>query len=194
MKTNRGSALVEVLQSTTHECANAMPSLCEQCPCTSGTAAPSPPPTTPPAAGKVPAGFARSYTLDGCADFASHCGEYVLVPAHCTSGDQCPDGSAANGNADPSMCDGAPVYQRAGATDGPVLYRFHYSDGGTRWWVGESAAALSTCNNGPGNKGFLAYADTRDGPDPPDATKQWYEISSAGWHRQSITITPGGGH
>ena len=112
------------------------------------------------------------------------------MSAHCTSGDECPGGS--NSNTDPSMCDGVPVYQRSGSADGPVLYRYHYTDGGTRWWVGEGTAALSTCNNGPGNKGFLAYADTRDGPQPPDATKQWYEISSAGWHRQSITITPGG--
>jgi hypothetical protein len=189
-----GPALVKTLSNTIQECTQALAATCEQCPCTSGSAAAtdtsgSAGGTPQTAVGKLPtlpAGFAESYTLDGCADPVSHCGEYRRVAAACVDSDHCPG--------DPSMCDGAPVYQRAGEVGGPVLYRFHYSDGGTRWWVGVSSTALSTCDNGPHNEGYFMYADSNAAEGAvadPVTTKQWYETGATGWHRQDITVSAG---
>jgi hypothetical protein len=163
-----GTALVKVLQRTVDECMAVYP----QCPCVEQS--------TGGALGTLPSGFAESYTVGGCADAAAHCGVYRRVAAHCHSGDRCPGGPGDHGNTDSTLCDGAPVYQRD--PNGPVLYRYllltlvqlravrfseiiyakigrsryHYSDGGTRWWVGESAGALAKCENGPRNEGYDA--------------------------------------
>lgn len=66
---------------------------------------------------------ASSYTLSGC-DAAASCGVFVRVPARCTDATygRCPGGEYANGNTDPALCDGAPVYQQPG-DGGLVLLR-----------------------------------------------------------------------
>ena len=87
--------------------------------------------------------FAESYTISGCADPA-HCGTFTRVPASCTSGDRCPGGAYEySGNTDPTLCNGVPAYQKGG-DGGPVLYRYAWSDGDTRWKVADSSA-LDTC-------------------------------------------------
>ena len=48
-----------------------------------------------------------------------------------------------SGSTDPSMCNGAPVYQKGGG-DGPVLYRVGGDYGSTLWKVSDSSA-LETC-------------------------------------------------
>ena len=81
----------------------------------------------------------ESNTISGCLD-PSHCGTFRRVAARCERTDggllppHCPGGHYANGNADPSLCDSAPIYQLqpgsgagaavgGGGGDGPVLYR-----------------------------------------------------------------------
>ncbi len=58
--------------------------------------------------------YAESYTLSGCGN-EPYCGVFTRVQAQCTagSGDFCPGGAAANGNTDPTLCDGAPVYVKS---------------------------------------------------------------------------------
>ena len=53
-------------------------------------------------------------------------------PAQCTagSGDRCPGGQYSNGNADPTLCDGSPVYQDE---FGSVLLRCFSGSSGTQW-------------------------------------------------------------
>eukprot|EP01043_Picozoa_sp_COSAG02_P044107 COSAG02_NODE_3903_length_6061_cov_2.511238_1_plen_1174_part_00 len=59
-------------------------------------------------------GFYESYTVSGCSDPA-HCGVYKRVSAHCTTqSDWCPGGRFSRGKTNSTLCDGAPVYQRAG--------------------------------------------------------------------------------
>jgi hypothetical protein len=96
----------------------------------------------------VQALYADSYTLAGCSN-ADHCGIFTRVPAHCTSPDSifCPGGEFAHGNTDPTLCDGAPVYQKGGSgSGGPVLLRYY--DGGTftSWIVAGGSFALEYCN------------------------------------------------
>ena len=93
--------------------------------------------------------YADSYTLSGCSNpYAEACGVFRRVPAHCTAGSdaRCPGGAAANGNTDPTLCDGAPVYQRGGA-GGAVLFR-RFDTLGTRWWVGGSQALVDCHDSG----------------------------------------------
>ena len=70
------------------------------------------------------------------------CGVFTRVEAHCAagSGARCPGGASAAGNADPTLCDGAPVYQNG---DGQVLLR-QSEGGGTRWYV-SPANSLADC-------------------------------------------------
>ena len=106
--------------------------------------------------------FAESYTIAGCADPA-HCGTFTRVPANCTSGDWCPGGAREYfGNTDPTLCNGAPAYQK-GDGDGPVLLRFQNSGGITYWDVADSSA-LDTCSP----YGYL-YSAYNDQPGPPTA-------------------------
>eukprot|EP01043_Picozoa_sp_COSAG02_P089186 COSAG02_NODE_26191_length_638_cov_1.584416_1_plen_102_part_01 len=59
--------------------------------------------------------YANSYTLSGCSNPA-HCGVFTRVLAHCMSGELCD-------TANPTLCNGVPVYQRGGS-DGPVLLMY----------------------------------------------------------------------
>ena len=97
-------------------------------------------------------GFVETYTISGCSN-PVHCGVFQRVAAHCTSGSgSCPGGRYANGNTDPTLCDGAPVYQRqrdpdaAAADETPmaILYRFFNGDD-TVWYVG-SSDTLAYCS------------------------------------------------
>jgi hypothetical protein len=89
-------------------------------------------------------GFAEAYTIAGGDDPAAvHCGTFRRVLARCTSGDYCPGGRYAFGNTDPTLCNGAPAYQK-GDGDGPVLLRIQNSGGITYWDVADSSA-LDTC-------------------------------------------------
>jgi hypothetical protein len=142
------------------------------------------------AATQLPGGFAEAYTLRGCANPA-HCGVFTRVAATCTSGDLCPGGANENsGNADdPSLCAGAPVYQRGNAS-GPVLLRYYYDSistssnnynmgrypSTTYWFVAESTALKDCLGEGAfyGHRssqagywsGYVASEESRQ-PGPP---------------------------
>ena len=141
--------------------------------------------------------YADSYTLAGCAD-AAHCGVFSRVPARCTgSGSdyaRCPGGASAHGNADPTLCDGAPVYQKGGAGGGgPVLLR--YWDGNrTQWWVAPDADyALAHCDLSN------VYLESDSNPQPLGSAPTAPTYSAGGWFeanangRSPIRVTAGGG-
>eukprot|EP01043_Picozoa_sp_COSAG02_P086805 COSAG02_NODE_24197_length_695_cov_1.125839_2_plen_111_part_01 len=89
--------------------------------------------------------YASSYTLSGCSNPA-HCGVFMRVLAHCTPGssEYCPGGRYASSNTDPTLCDGAPVYQQ-GDSDGPVLLRYGYH-GSKEWFVADNGGPLVDCD------------------------------------------------
>ena len=104
--------------------------------------------------------YADSYTVSGgrCEQGQQHlssedpdsadsgyCGVYTRVPANCTSRSPAGRFCAVLFNADPTLCDGAPVYQMGGAR-GNVLFR---SD--RYWLVTRPEAPLSSCWVGDGN-------------------------------------------
>ena len=65
------------------------------------------------------------------------------VAAHCARGEYCPGGLYARpGWSDATLCDGAPVYQRA--EGGPVLFRFSFTGGAVRWAVGPSSCVVGS--------------------------------------------------
>ena len=149
------------------------------------------------------ADYADSYTLSGChSNF--FCGVFTRVEAHCAagSGARCPGGaSAAAVNADPALCDGAPVYEKvgtlAGTSENLVLFR-QSEGGGTRWLV-SSSSSLSDCTfhgafdghmdcgrgcpRGDLNPGRPGYAPTAP------AYGQW----STPHYHESISVVAGGG-
>ena len=88
--------------------------------------------------------YADSYTLRGCSGASGpvFCGVFARAEARCAtgSGARCPGGASAAGNADPTLCDNAPVYQNA---HGQVLLR-KSEGGGTRWYV-SGGDALVDC-------------------------------------------------
>ena len=144
-----------------------------------------------PPLGSLTEGFEESYTVSGCSN-PEHCGVFQRVPAHCTaSSGSCPGGRFANGNTDPTLCDGAPVYQRQGDNGGDagvILYRFFNGDD-TVWYVG-SSNALAYCSGS--NYLESASAPAADPTAPSySAGGGWYDDDGSG--RGSITITPGGG-
>jgi len=143
--------------------------------------------------------YADSYTLAGCAA-AAHCGVFSRVPARCTdSGNaRCPGGASAHGNADPTLCDGAPVYQKGGAGGGgPVLLRYWDGSSGTRWWVADDADyALARCSY----SGYYLRSDSN--PQPLGSAPTAPAYSAGGWSEQlqhnsngnrPIRVTAGGG-
>ena len=135
--------------------------------------------------------YAASYTLNGCHD-GFFCGVFTRVEARCAagSGARCPAGASAAGNADPTLCDGAPVYQQQ-TDDGPVvLLRVSEQGGGTRWYVSDSEA-LGDCERhftqglprsdlNPGRPGYAPTAP---------AYGQWSTPDS----HVSISVVAGGG-
>ena len=142
-----------------------------------------------PPLGPLSDGFEETYTVSGCSESA-HCGLFRRVAAHCISGSgSCPGGRYANSNTDATLCDGAPVYQRDGDSDGPVLYRFFNGDD-TVWYVG-STAALAFCS---GSNYLESAAATPGAPIAPgySAGDGWYDDDD-GTSRGSISIAPGGG-
>ena len=143
------------------------------------------------AAGTQALDYADSYTLSGCRN-AAWCGVFTRVEAHCAagSGARCPGGASAAGNAYPTLCDGAPVYQQNG--DGYVLLRLRVSEagGGTRWYVSDDAALGDCAFHGNGvnprsdlNPGRLGYGPTVPG------YGQW----STPRNHESIRVVAGGG-
>ena len=94
--------------------------------------------------------YADSYTVSGgaCEQGQQHlssedpdpgyCGVYTRVPARCTS--RSSGRCAVLFNADPTLCDGAPVYQMGGAR-GNVLFRCD-----RYWQVRRPEAPLSSCD------------------------------------------------
>lgn len=102
----------------------------------------------------LPAGFDSAYTITGCKDtHTAHCGVFRRVLARCTGTyseyDGCLPGLRGTrgraprpdallpGSTDPSLCNGAPIYQ-LGGVDGPVLYRYRQGSGKSEWVVGTS--------------------------------------------------------
>ena len=141
--------------------------------------------------------YADSYTLAGCAA-AAHCGVFSRVPARCTgSGSDyavCPGGELAHGNADPTLCDGAPVYQKGGAGGGgPVLLRY-WDGSGTQWWVSDADDALARCDIG----GSI-YLASDSNPQPLGSAPTAPAYSAGGWSEYNptahspIRVTAGGG-
>jgi len=144
--------------------------------------------------------YADSYTLAGCAA-AAHCGVFSRVPARCTDSgyDRCPGGASAHGNADPTLCDGAPVYQKGGAGGGgPVLLRIWDGSSGTRWRVVSNADyALARCD--PYGQGSF-YLGSDSNPQPLGSAPTAPAYSAGGWSEHShhngnrpIRVTAGGG-
>ena len=141
------------------------------------------------------ADYADSYTLSGCHN-DHYCGVFTRVEARCAagSGARCPGGASAAGNADPALCDGAPVYQLQTGDDQFVLLRVSEEGGGTRWHVSDSSALddcefreQGYCTGCPPcsdlNPGRLGYAPTAP------AYGQW---SSPGYG-DSVSVVAGGG-
>ena len=134
--------------------------------------------------------YAGSYTLSGCG-FPYLCGVFTRVEAHCAagSGPRCPGGAITDGT-DPTLCDGAPVYQQQTGDSQLVLLRVSEQGGGTRWWVSHSGA-LDDCEaqhydprpRSDLNPGRPGYAPTAP------AYGQW---STLQFH-ESISVVAGGG-
>jgi hypothetical protein len=141
----------------------------------------------------LPAGFAESYAVTGCAD-PEHCGTFHRIvdiaavsdirrECATTKSDWCKSKFGTTNN--PTMCYGAPMYQKDG-DDGPVMYRFE-DDNITNWSVSDSSA-LETCS---GQK--LLYSldsDQLSGPptDPAYSTGiNWF--GGNGWI--DIGVRPG---
>jgi hypothetical protein len=131
---------------------------------------------------------ADSYMLSGCWT-DEICGVFTRVEAHCAagSGARCPGGTSAAGSADPTLCDGAPVYQNAHSM---VLHRV--SEGGsTRWYVSESGALADCEFHGGIYSGTRPRTDLipgRLGPTAP-VYGQW----STPHYHESISVVAGGG-
>ena len=124
------------------------------------------------------------------------------MPARCTgSGNaRCPGGASAHGNADPTLCDGAPVYQKGGAGGGgPVLLRYWDSRSGTRWYVAnayDTDSVLASCDYTHGNPYYLR---SDSNPQPLGSAPTAPAYSAGGWSEYSpdgnrpIRVTAGGG-
>ena len=138
--------------------------------------------------------------LAGCADPA-HCGLFRRVLARCTSGYSCPGGASEySGSTDPTLCSGAPAYQKGG-DEGPVLYRFEDNWGNTYWLVYDSSA-LDDCSE---NSYAYLYSALNDQPGPPtapaystgtsyDGGTGWvdHDVSPSCYSDCGITVTAGG--
>ena len=125
------------------------------------------------------------------------------MEAHCAAGSaaRCPGGVSANGNTDPTLCDGAPVYQNGGGFNGGYVLLRVSEDGGTRWYVSDPAC-LADCEfhgyysgeSESGNlPGYIPRSDLSPGrpgyaPTAP-AYGQWSTPSS----HESISVVAGGG-
>ena len=113
--------------------------------------------------------YNESYTISNCSN-PSHCGVFRRVAARCTAGssDFCPGGEDANGNTDPTLCDGAPVYQlflpedgsgaAGGCSNGAVLRR-QYFMGQTAWYISPSKCLADCCF--AYNSLFYSYRNTK---------------------------------
>ena len=140
--------------------------------------------------------YADSYTLSGCRD-DRFCGVFTRVEVHCAagSGARCPGGAPAAGNADPTLCDGAPVYQNG---DGRVLLRLSEQGGGTRWYVSDDDA-LGDCDLHCGscdlNYGLdnYPYSDSKPGRPGYAPTAPAYGQWSTPQFHESISVVAGGG-
>ena len=136
--------------------------------------------------------YIDSYTLSGCRE-DEFCGVFTRVEAHCAagSGARCPGGASAAGNADPALCDGAPVYQNAG---GYVLLR-RSEGGGTRWYVsmGTSLADCEWHDYGNFDYDHWARGDLNPGRPGYAPTAPAYGQWSTPEYHESISVVAGGG-
>ena len=135
--------------------------------------------------------YADSYTLRGCQD-AHLEGAFARAEARCAagSGARCPGGASAAGNADPTLCDGAPVYQQQTGFYNFVLLRLSEQGGGTRWYVSTSDA-LADCeihSTSPDPRSDLNPGRPGYAPTAP-AYGQWSTLAS----HESISVVAGGG-
>jgi hypothetical protein len=138
--------------------------------------------------------YADSYTLRGCHD-DRYCGVFARAEAHCAvgSGARCPGGASAAGNADPTLCDGAPVYQQQTGRNHYVLLRVSEQGGGTRWWVSESAS-LGDCEvHGSSPVGGWPRTDLNPGRPGDAPTAPAYGQWSTTMYHESISVVAGGG-
>ena len=138
--------------------------------------------------------YADSYTLSGCGDNnigyqSEPCGVFTRVEAYCAagSGARCPGGALAAGNADPTLCDGAPVYQNA---HGYVLLRLS-EGGGTRWYV--THEHLYDCDFGDDCPDCDYRSDLNPGRPGYAPTAPAYGQWSAPRFPESISVVVGGG-
>ena len=133
--------------------------------------------------------YADSYTLRGCHD-AAYCGVFARAEARCAtgSGARCPGGASAAGNADPTLCDGAPVYQQTGG--GYVLLRLSEQGGGTRWHVSGSSA-LGDCEAYVSD--YYPRSDLNPGRPGYAPTAPAYGQMSTPEYHESISVVAGGG-
>jgi len=138
--------------------------------------------------------YADSYTLRGCSDTA-YCGVFARAEARCAagSGARCPGGASAAGNADPTLCDGAPVYQQQTGFYNFVLLRLSEQGGGTRWYVSHPDARGDCENHVSDLSDLYPRSDLNPGrpgyaPTAP-AYGQWSTLAS----HESISVVAGGG-
>ena len=141
--------------------------------------------------------YVDSYTLSGCRYADVYCGVFTRVEARCAagSGARCPGGASAAGNADPTLCDGAPVYQNG---YGKVLLRVSEQGGGTRWYV-SVRTSLRDCEfhdyiphvNAPRN--YFPRSDLNPGRPGYAPTAPAYGQWSTPTSHESISVVAGGG-
>ena len=140
--------------------------------------------------------YADSYTLSGCGGNRGpiFCGVYVRVLAQCTvgSGDRCPGGSGANGNTDPTLCDGAPVYQHS---DGRVLLRLSEGGGTSTQWIVSGQTSLSDCMfHGSGNiPPAEPHSSSSGRPGYAPTAVAYGEFSDGSYGDTAIVVATGGG-
>ena len=121
------------------------------------------------------------------------------MEAHCA---RCPDGASAAGNADPTLCDGAPVYEFEDVW-GVMWVMLRVSEGGgTRWYV-SGVESLADCAFHP-NDGFLRVdcgdpnhdlpcSDLNPGRPGYAPTAPAYGQWSTPYSHESISVVAGGG-
>ena len=158
---------------------------------------------------QLPDEYADSYTLSGCNPNPNWdlCGVYTRVPAHCITdlqhgGSQVCPGGPFDGvipNIDPTLCGGAPVYQKGGV-DGPVLLLTGQSPATMQWYVGgpESLAMCmprwacsgAVCMRAAPHSNSARTDNSNPGYAPPTAYSRWWADS---WPDNHIQVVAGGG-
>ena len=116
------------------------------------------------------------------------CGVYVRVPAH------------ANGNADPTLCDGAPTYKMI---DRDYVLLRQFGSGGT-WWGTADSTALGSCDCSSDSNGNYDQppqclprdrplrSDSKPGPQGLDpSARDYLMVYNDGGDIKYICVIPG---